>query len=118
MLGNGVWSDLYGARHYAVRKWNIPSYALDEEPPMYLSGGFMLIPKWAISCLATVVYKATIIPADDLFTAGFLAKACNVTRRGVENFFFYYAVHLEPSHTYKNFILYEKELKNRAKSKQ
>ena len=67
-------------------KWIIPPYLLDDDIPDFLSGSLFLIPKWAISCLATAIWKTPIMVLEDMYTTGLLAHACKVPRADIRNF--------------------------------
>ena len=61
-------------------KWILPPYLLDDFIPEYINGPSILIPQWVIPCLATALWQVPITPLDDMYTSGFLAEACNISR--------------------------------------
>lgn len=61
-------------------KWLIPPYHLDDEIPWFASGTGFLIPKWGFACMAQIIWETPMLFIDDMFTGGFLAEPCNITR--------------------------------------
>ena len=86
MLGLYLSGSLEQLRNPKIEKWHVPSYALDDEVPPYLSGPLFLIPKWSISCLATAMWKTPILYIEDLYISGLLAKVCQIPLEDVSEF--------------------------------
>ena len=82
MCCNNV-NNLRSIRGTEEDKWLTPPYIIDDDIPQYPNGPSMLIPKFAIPCMAATMWNAPIMPIDDIYTGGILRKACKVP---IENF--------------------------------